>query len=158
MENILAVIARLPFRPARTMPQLPHEYTIRGREGTVEDFGALQSAISRDGIVEYWNAKTLHAGAELERRDGPGTAKRYLYPGDGWRYWCINFTINRNRVEEADRLRKQGFISSSGREERVHASLLTTRVVPSGSPPPFPVVPTDWLKTSTAARRKYTGS
>jgi hypothetical protein len=93
---ILATIARLSFRAAWTMPELPHEYTLRKKAQDDADYMALYEAIMRDGALEWWK----------------GRAGRYLYPGDGWRYWHIAVqTINRNRIAERDKLIAQGLVS-----------------------------------------------
>lgn len=111
MTDILTVIARMSFRPAATMPQLPHEYSIRGRTASPADYDALSAAIRARGVTERWNAKRLCAGEPLTLGAGAGRPARYLYPGDGWRYWQMGPTINRNLVTEAERLRAEGFIS-----------------------------------------------
>jgi hypothetical protein len=115
LEDLRAAIARLSFRVAKTMPQIPHQYTVRG-EGAEADYVALHQAIRSDGVVEYWHARRVLRGVPLER-SSRGVAKRYLYPGDGFRYWYESALprskiINRNRVEDAERLRAEGLISS----------------------------------------------
>jgi hypothetical protein len=114
-EPLLDVIARLSFRPARATtrwghPQDPHEYTIRWKADDAADWVALFEAIGERGVIERY-AK------------GRAKPRRYLYPGDGWRYWHMaanldgpphptdNWIINRNTVEEAERLRGLGIIS-----------------------------------------------
>jgi hypothetical protein len=72
---ILLVIARLPFRVAKTMPHIPHEYTVRNEPGSrYEDFVALWTAIHTDGVRGAYK----------------GRSGRYLYPGDGWKYWYMS--------------------------------------------------------------------
>lgn len=105
MTDLLRAIARLHFKPARTMPELPHEYTLRREAADEADFLLLFEAIQRDGVIERW-------------KGWPG---RYLYPGDGWRYWPMtaklapkvefNRHINRNTLEEAQKLRDAGIIT-----------------------------------------------
>jgi hypothetical protein len=114
MPDILAVIARLSFQLARTMPELPHEYTVRRKAQDDADYVALFEAIMQRGVLERWGQNRKLA--------------RYLYPGDGWRYWSmsarrsdkegrhpleISRHINRHRVEEADKLRLAGLISDA---------------------------------------------
>ena len=92
---IMAVIEQLQWHTAKTMPHIPHEYTVRGRDGSEEDYAQLSEAIERDGVFERWK----------------GRKKRYLHPGDGWKYWNQppHPIINRMRVEDdADRLRHEG--------------------------------------------------
>jgi hypothetical protein len=52
-DRIRAVIARLSFRVAKTMPEIGHEYTVRSPE-TEADFVALFNAIQQHGIYERW--------------------------------------------------------------------------------------------------------
>ena len=66
---ILPVIARLSFRVAKTMPEIPHAYTVRSPQ-TEEDYVALWNAIEADGVYEYYNRRK----------------KKYLYPGNGYKY------------------------------------------------------------------------
>jgi hypothetical protein len=90
-EHHLVIIGQLAFRVARTMPHIPHEYTQRQKQDARLEalFCALFHAIQADGVFERWK----------------GRRKRYLYPGDGWKYWTVtNFlpmewTINRMRIE-----------------------------------------------------------
>jgi hypothetical protein len=72
--GLLATIDRLVFVFAKTMPHMPHEYTVREHAANDADYVALYHAIMQDGEVEQWRRK-------------PG---RYLYPGDGWRYWSMS--------------------------------------------------------------------
>jgi hypothetical protein len=105
VEQIIQAISRLTFVFAKTMPELPHEYTVRRRAADEADYIALFEAIQEHGVIERWKGR-------------PG---RYLYPGDGWRYWPMtaklnsrleyNRHINRNRVEEAQKLRAAGVIT-----------------------------------------------
>ncbi len=92
------IIARLSFRLAKTMPQTPHEYTVRAPETEV-DYVALYDAIQRDGVAERYG----------------GRKKKYLYPGDGWKYWAMTThlpssrVLNRMRIEDdLDRLQREG--------------------------------------------------
>lgn len=85
-SDILAVIDRLDWTFAKTMPENPHEYTIRDKARDPADFARLYAAIEEHGSWERWN----------------GRRYRYLYPGDGWRYWILgsrySFLVNRARV------------------------------------------------------------
>ena len=69
----LEIIGRLAWRVAKTMPELPHEYTQRKRQDPRLEalFVVPFHAIQTDGVFERWK----------------GRRKRYLYPGDGWKYW-----------------------------------------------------------------------
>jgi hypothetical protein len=114
LEELLAVIGRLSFRVAKSMPQIPHQYTVRGTAADEADYIALHNAIRADGVIERWHGRRVIGSNPIER--GPGRPMRYLYPGDGWRYWYMSALtrskiINRNRVEDAEKLRKEGLIS-----------------------------------------------
>jgi hypothetical protein len=110
MAEILAVIGRLSFQFAHTMADLPHEYTVRRKAQDDADYVALYEAIMAHGVLERWRGKKA----------------RYLYPGDGWRYWSmsarrsnkegrhpleISRHINRHRLEETAKLRAAGLIT-----------------------------------------------
>ena len=89
MTAILAVIARLTFVFAKTMPENPHEYTVRSKdEGSdaAADYARLYQAVQEHGQWEKWGKNRY----------------QYLYPGDGWRYWTMGprygFIINRARA------------------------------------------------------------
>jgi hypothetical protein len=105
--DVLAAIGRLSFRFARTMPQWPHEYTVRNRSDPDQHkaYMALYDAIKEHGVVERFTGT------------GKPSFKRYLYAGDGYRYWFENQDrnmsriINRNLVEDAEKLRARGLIS-----------------------------------------------
>jgi hypothetical protein len=84
-DGILAVIGRLQFVFAKTMPENPHEYTTPRPENEVA-YLALYDAVKERGQWEKWGKNRY----------------RYLYPGDGWRYWTMGprygFIINRARA------------------------------------------------------------
>ena len=82
------------------MPFIPHEYTVRSPE-TEADYVALFNAIQADGVFERYK----------------GRKKRYLYPGDGRKYWAMTTSLpysrvlNRMRIEDdLLRLRAEGQI------------------------------------------------
>jgi hypothetical protein len=67
-----------------------------------------------DGTVEWWGKDKFHF-----------YPSRYLYPGDGWRYWSmsgwrsdplgrhplsVSRHINRSRLEEGEKLRVAGLV------------------------------------------------
>lgn len=85
-DHICRVIARLSFRFAKTMPDQPHEYTVRGPE-TEADYVTLAQAILDHGERErYVSAR------------GRAYWNRYLYPGDGWKYWLMTTSIRQSRI------------------------------------------------------------
>ena len=92
-DDLLAVIARLVWRFAKTMPHIPHEYAVRSPENEA-DYIALFEAVQAHGVREW-------------APDRPGKRRyknRYFEPGDGWRYWCMtthmpsSHVINRARI------------------------------------------------------------
>ena len=96
--SIGAVINSLSFRFARTMPEIPHEYVVRSPDNEAA-YVALFSAIMEDGVYERW----------------AGRHKRYLYPGDGWKYWAMTTKLQESRVinrmkivDYLERLRREG--------------------------------------------------
>ena len=95
-DSIIAVIEWLQWHTAKTMPELPHQYCRRTKANEA-DWRALQAAIKASPVTERWR----------------GRRKRYLYPGDGWKYWDQppHPLINRMRiVDDLDRLRREGQI------------------------------------------------
>jgi hypothetical protein len=91
---LLELIGRLRFTFAKSYADwCPHEWT--AARDAPADFKELAAAIRERGVVEYWQ----------------GRANRYLYPGDGWRYWHMGRVINRNTLAEAARLRDIGLIT-----------------------------------------------
>ena len=99
----LALIEQLSFRVAKSMPELPHEYTVRDRTDDAREaaYVGLFDLIQAKGVIERYQ----------------GRARRYLYPGDGRKYWAMtdvepeSRVINRMRVEnDTERLRQEGQI------------------------------------------------
>jgi hypothetical protein len=88
-EELRAIISRLTFTFAKTMPETPHFYTVRRPENEVDYltlFEAIQAHGQRSRFGKRWY--------------------RYLHPGDGYRYWAMtsavgqSWIINRARVDE----------------------------------------------------------
>lgn len=85
MTTHLEIIGRLQWRFAKTMPEHPHEYVVRN-EANYQTFVTLFAAVRADGVMGSYE----------------GRRYRYLYPGDGWRYWITDIRIiNRARLGEA---------------------------------------------------------
>jgi hypothetical protein len=74
-------IAALSFRVAKTMPEAPHEYTVRTPENEAA-YVALFNLIGEHGVGEKWG----------------GRKYQYWYPGDGWKYWRMTSDIRQSRV------------------------------------------------------------
>jgi hypothetical protein len=98
--DILTIIGQLPFRLAKTMPHIPHEYTVRSPESEAA-YVALFEAIQEGGAFELYN----------------GRKRKYLYPGDGRKYWAMTTAINASRIlnrmrieDDLPRLRREGQI------------------------------------------------
>lgn len=131
--EILVIIGRLAFRAARPFrygkPQIPHEYTVRSPESE-QDYVALWTAIDGGGVVEYYGR----------------TKRRYLYPGDGRKYWHMgplyqSRVINRMKIEDdLARLRREGqhaaveFGTAELARERVDPETGEITPVPEGGP------------------------
>jgi hypothetical protein len=85
-RELRALIGRLVFVFAKTMPEHPHEYVVRTAENEA-DYVTLAQAILDHGLREryvpekpkrpYWN--------------------RYLYR-DGWKYWLLTTSIRQSRI------------------------------------------------------------
>ena len=101
---ILRIIEQLEWRQARAKdrfghPQIPHAYIVRGRPpGNEALFVTLFHAIQRHGRDERYNRRR----------------KKYLYPGDGFKYWSMTShepssgVLNRMKIEDdIDRLRRE---------------------------------------------------
>ena len=99
----LALIEQLSFRVAKSMPEIPHEYTVRDRTDDAREaaYVGLFDLIQAKGVLERYN----------------GHERRYLYPGAGRKYWAMtdvepeSRVLNRMRVEDdIERLRREGQI------------------------------------------------
>jgi hypothetical protein len=102
---IRRIIEQLEWRQARAKdrfghPQIPHAYTVRGRPpGDEPLFEALFHVIQQHGRNERFNRRK----------------KKYLYPGDGYKYWTmtthLSSTMIINRMllaDDIERLRREG--------------------------------------------------
>jgi hypothetical protein len=72
MESIKEIIAAAPWRFAKTMPQMPHEYVVEGKSLDPVSFDALAAHIAGNGFSAAWWGRT-------------NTYLEY----DGWRYWVM---------------------------------------------------------------------
>src|SRR5581483_3206334 len=96
-DDARAYIAMVRWQFAKTMPQWPHEYTVRDwRQDLEGDFGEFVTLIREAGIVKPWP------------RDA--TVPRYHHTYlelDGWEYWSMGepvtetTVINRARADTA---------------------------------------------------------
>jgi hypothetical protein len=84
--ELLYFTQSVQFIYAKTMPQCPHFYIVRGK-------------VDEDNYVKLWNAIKQY-GAREEYKKSP---QLYLYLGDGWKYWKMcsdvreSIIINRAR-------------------------------------------------------------
>jgi hypothetical protein len=73
---------------AKTMPQCPHEYIVRGKTADDETYFMMFRTIEAHGEWGKWN----------------GTPRQYLHPGDGFYYWKMTDDIREsiiiNRAKE----------------------------------------------------------
>lgn len=75
---------------AKTMPQIPHEYVVRGKNGCAdEDWDAFAAHIEDHGYEARWTAPS---GRHLDNV--------YLELGE-WKFWVIYPVINRERIENS---------------------------------------------------------
>jgi hypothetical protein len=84
-----AFVERAPWTFAKTMPHIPHEYVVRGKDVPQDQFDAMVAHIAAHGRGERWGRR-LHAYLEL------GGWKYWAMPGRGTRRVII---INRERVD-----------------------------------------------------------
>ncbi len=98
LENAVAYIAEVRWQFAKTMPQWPHEYTVRDWRPQLEgSFGAFATLIREMGVVKPWP------------RDAavPRYHHTYLQVGE-WEYWTMGepipetTVINRGRIVDDD--------------------------------------------------------
>ena len=87
-DDALAYIAKVRWQFAKTMPQWPHEYTVREwRPDLEQEFVDFVVLIRREGIVEPWPA------------DSPSPRYQHSYLGiDGWDYWTMSAPIPETTV------------------------------------------------------------
>jgi hypothetical protein len=96
MAEARAYIAQVRWQFARTMPQWPHEYTVRQWEpGRERDFVEFAALIRRTGVVKPWPSDSAR----------PRYHHTYLEL-DGWEYWTMGepleetSVINRARLDD----------------------------------------------------------
>ena len=74
---------------AKTMPHIPHEYVVRGKNGCSEDWDAFAAYIKERGYKARWTAP-----------NGRHMDNIYLELC-GWKFWVIFPVINRERLENS---------------------------------------------------------
>ncbi|MGZ5312422.1 MAG: hypothetical protein ACXWZW_04040 [Solirubrobacterales bacterium] len=83
-----AYIAKVRWQFARTMPQWPHEYTVRAWRPDLErDFCDLVVLIRREGVMKPWP------------RDAATPRYHHTYfEVDGWEYWTMGAPVPETTV------------------------------------------------------------
>jgi len=82
-DNEFADVAQLfKWTYAKTMPQCPHEYIVRGRTADDETYFAMFQTIEDRGVIGTWE----------------NTENKYLRPGDGYRYWKMTDIIQESII------------------------------------------------------------
>src|SRR4051812_30577445 len=99
-DDARTYIATVRWHFAKTMPQWPHEYTVRDWRLDLEtDFVEFAELIRREGVVKPWPADSA----------SPRYHHTYLEL-DGWDYWTMGEplaetgVINRARLPAKERL------------------------------------------------------
>jgi hypothetical protein len=98
IDDVRAYVAKARWQFATTMPQWPHEYTVRAwRQDLEREFFEFAALIRRDGVVKPWP------------RDSATPRHRLTYLElDGWEYWTMGepipetTVINRARVTQSN--------------------------------------------------------
>jgi hypothetical protein len=87
-EDAYLYIARVRWQYAKTMPQWPHEYTVRHwRPDLDSDFAAFAAHIRRNGVVKPWP------------REASTPRYRHTYlEMDVWEYWTMGEPIPETTV------------------------------------------------------------
>ena len=87
-DDARAYIAEVRWQFAKTMPQWPHEYTVREWRPDLErEFFEFVVLIRRDGIVKPWP------------RDAATPRYRLTYLElDGWEYWSMGAPVPETTV------------------------------------------------------------
>lgn len=87
-DDARGYVSEVRWQFAKTMPQWPHEYTVRGwRHDLEHDFFEFVALIRRDGVVKPWPAEAAV----------PRYHHTYLELG-GWDYWTMGAPITDTTV------------------------------------------------------------
>jgi hypothetical protein len=94
IDDARSYIGEVRWQFAKTMPQWPHEYTVRDWRPDLEDtFEALARYTRSQGVVKPWPA------------DSPTPRYHHRYLAiDGWDYWIMDGTIEETGVINRARL------------------------------------------------------
>jgi hypothetical protein len=80
ISELREAVAGLPWRFAKSMPEIPHWYIVRSAENN-EVFARLLNAIKHYGYVQRFGKVNY----------------RYIELGDGYKYWAISNIMNRDQ-------------------------------------------------------------
>lgn len=92
IDKIRSIIGKSYWKFAKTMPHIPHYYTLRMHAARDEDFVELVEFIRSHGYDENWGRR-VHRYVDL----------------DGWKYWTMGtrlestVLVNRARLERPPR-------------------------------------------------------
>ena len=94
IDDARSYIAEVRWQFAKTMPQWPHEYTVRDRRPELDDtFEAFAALTRSDGVVKPWPA------------DSPTPRYHHRYLAiDGWDYWIMDGPVAETEVINRARL------------------------------------------------------
>ena len=94
IDDARRYIAEVRWQFAKTMPQWPHEYTVRDWRADLEDdFLAFVELIRAEGVVKPWPA------------DSPRPRYHHTYLAvDGWDYWTMGEPVEDTEVINRARL------------------------------------------------------
>jgi hypothetical protein len=88
VDDARVYIAMVRWQFAKTMPQWPHEYTVREWSSPLEpDFFAFAALMRRVGVVKPWPPESSE----------PRYRHTYLEL-DGWEYWTMGSPIPKTTV------------------------------------------------------------
>jgi hypothetical protein len=88
IDDARSYIDKVRWQFAKTMPQWPHEYTVRTwRPELASEFEALVALIRETGVVKPWPRDSKH----------PRYHHSYLVI-DGWEYWSMGEPIPETTV------------------------------------------------------------
>lgn len=98
IDEARSYIGQVRWQFAKTMPQWPHEYTVREwRPDLEETFEAFARYTRSEGVVKPWPA------------DSPTPRYHHRYLAiDGWDYWIMDGTIEETGVINRARLDEPG--------------------------------------------------
>ena len=103
MEEAREYVATVRWQFAKTMPQWPHEYTVRKWRPDLEDqFEQFATLIRHEGIVKPWPA------------DSPTPRYHHTYLElDGWSYWTMGEPIPETEVINREDLKPAGRVRAT---------------------------------------------